>query len=189
MSTPSEVLEFWFGPPDQLPAARPEWFRKDAAFDALIDERFGALVDRALEGGIEGWLASPSASLARILVLDQFTRNRHRDTPRAFAGDALALAGARALVASGWHLGFGPLQRMFCYLPFEHSESLADQEESLRLFGPLRDEPLLPTVYDYAVRHHDIIRQFGRFPHRNEILGRVSSAAEREFLAQPGSRF
>ena len=187
--TPSDVLEFWFGAPDAPVAARAEWFRKDDAFDALIGQRFGALIDQALAGGIEGWMASPSGSLARIIVLDQFTRNVHRGTPRSFAGDPLALAGARALVANGWHLGFGALQRSFCYLPFEHSESLSDQDESLRLFGLLRDEPLTPTVYEYAVKHRDIIVRFGRFPHRNEILGRVSTPEELEFLTLPGSRF
>ena len=187
--TPSDVLEFWFGAPDAPVVARAEWFRKDDAFDALIGQRFVALIDQALAGGIEDWMASPSGSLARIIVLDQFTRNVHRGTPRSFAGDPLALAGARALVANGWHLGFSALQRSFCSLPFEPSESLSDQDESLRLFGLLRDEPLTPTVYEYAVKHRDIIVRFGRFPHRNEILGRVSTPEELEFLTLPGSRF
>lgn len=186
---PADVLEFWFGPPPGAPAARAEWFRKDDAFDALIRTRFGPLIESALAGELDNWAALSAGSLARILVLDQFTRNVHRDTPRAFAGDPLALAGARALVANGWHLGLPVLQRWFCYLPFEHSEALADQNESLRLFGLLREDPLTASAYDYAVRHREVIVRFGRFPHRNEILGRASSAEEIAFLQQPGSRF
>jgi len=186
---PREVLAFWFGPPTAEPVARAEWFRKDPAFDAQIGQRFGRLIESALEGGLDAWAASPSGSLARILVLDQFTRNVHRDTPRAFAGDARALEGARALVASGWHLGFTPVQRWFCYLPFEHSEALADQDESLRLFALLREDPVAGGAHEWALRHREVIERFGRFPHRNAILGRPSTEAELAFLSQPGSRF
>ncbi len=187
--TPAAVLAFWFGSPDAPAAVRPEWFRKDEAFDARIRMRFGALIDTALGGGIDDWQATPSGSLARIVVLDQFTRNVFRDTPRAFAGDPLALAGARALVARGWDLGFSGVQRWFTYLPYEHSEALADQDEALRLFALLRDDPLAGAAYDWAVRHRDVIVRFGRYPHRNAILGRVSTPDEIAFLQQPGSRF
>ena len=183
----AEVLAFWFGPID---AARDEWFRKDAAFDALIALRFGALIDAALGGELDAWASEPDSALARIVVLDQFTRNACRDTPRAFAGDAQALAAAQTLVASGQDQALTPLRRVFAYLPFEHAEDLATQNESLRLFAALA--AALPTMagYDaYAIKHHAVIARFGRFPHRNAILGRTSNIDERAFLAEPGSRF
>jgi uncharacterized protein (DUF924 family) len=183
-----EVLDFWFGA-DATP--RAEWFRKDAAFDAQIRERFGALVAQALAGALDGWTAAePRAALARILVLDQFTRNIFRDTPRAFAGDAQALIGARELVARGGDRALTPLQRVFAYLPFEHAEDAQMQCESLRLFAALlREDASMASFEDYARRHAEVIERFGRFPHRNEVLGRVSSADEAAFLQQPGSRF
>ncbi len=130
--------------------------------------------------------------LARILLLDQFTRNAFRDTPRAFAGDAQALALAESLVAAGRDKNLTPHQRWFAYLPFEHSESLLDQERSVALYSGLRREMQNETfdgVYDYALRHREIIARFGRFPHRNAILGRASTAEEIVFLGQPGSSF
>ena len=187
--TPTEVLRFWFG---ETPTAAPRdaWFRKDAAFDAAIRARFGATVDRALAGGLQDWAATPAGALARILVLDQFTRNTSRGTARAFAGDALALAAAEDLVADGRHLRLAPMQRWFAYLPFEHAEDLAVQQQSLQLFGALAAEhPALAEAQVWAVKHADVIRRFGRYPHRNALLGRVSTAAELDFLAQPGSSF
>ncbi len=187
--TAQAVLDFWFGAP---PATRPraEWFRKDAAFDAQIRQRFGSELNAALAGGLRDWETQPSSALARIVVLDQFTRNSFRDTPRAFAGDALALAGAQALVASGGHLMLAPLQRWFAYLPFEHAEDRAAQEQSLALFGALADEhPALADAREWAKKHADVVAQFGRYPHRNLVLGRVSTAAELAFLSQPGSSF
>jgi uncharacterized protein (DUF924 family) len=188
------VLDFWF-----LPAGtpghdefRPAWFRKDAAFDAAIHERFGALVDQALAGGLREWEADAAGSLARILLLDQFPRNLFRDTARAFAGDAQALELAQRLVAGGQDKNLPPIRRCFVFMPFEHSESLLDQERAVALFAGLRREaqtPAFESTYDYAVRHRDIIERFGRFPHRNAALGRVSTAAELDFLAQPGSGF
>ena len=130
--------------------------------------------------------------LARILLLDQFTRNIFRDTPRAFAGDAQALALAATLVAAGRDKNLAPCQRWFAYLPFEHSESLLDQERAVALFAGLRREMQNETfdgAYDYALRHREVITLFGRFPHRNAILGRTSTAEEIEFLKQPGSSF
>ena len=181
------VLDFWFGPGDD---ARPEWFRKDPTFDALIGQRFGDLIDAALAGGLDGWATSPRAALARIVVLDQFTRNVYRDTPRAFAGDALALAAARALVAHGWDRELPPRWRGFAYLPFEHAEDLAAQQDSLRLFGALAAEhPALADLLEWARKHADVIARFGRYPHRNAALGRPDRAAEPAFLAEPGSRF
>ena len=187
--TPAEVLSFWFGEPPAA-TARAEWFRKDAAFDASIHTRFGATIDQALAGGLQHWATTPAGALARILVLDQFTRNTLRGTARAFAGDALALAAARALVADGGHLRLEPLQRWFAYLPFEHAEDMAVQQESLQLFAALAAEhPALADAQVWAVKHAEVVQRFGRYPHRNALLGRVSTAAEQDFLAQPGSSF
>jgi uncharacterized protein (DUF924 family) len=183
----TDVLDFWFAGSAQ---ARGEWFRKDAAFDALIANRFGSLVERALSGGLATWAGEPDGALARVIVLDQFTRNIFRDTPRAFAGDALALAAARAVVARGDDLALLPLHRVFAYLPFEHAEDRATQHESLRLFAALTAaDPSLADFEDYARRHAEVIDRFGRFPHRNAPLGRQSTAEELQFLQQPGSRF
>ncbi|HNT39535.1 MAG TPA: DUF924 family protein [Rubrivivax sp.] len=182
-----EVLDFWFGAND---AARPEWFRKDPAFDDAIRRRFGAQVELALAGGLAEWQETPQGALAFIVLLDQFTRNIFRDTPRAFAGDALALAAARALVRDGGDRALSPRQRAFAYLPFEHAEDRALQAESMRLFGALAAaHPQMATSLEWAARHQVIIERFGRFPHRNLQLGRVSSEEERVFLQGPDSSF
>jgi uncharacterized protein (DUF924 family) len=179
-----DVLGFWFGSAaDDAP--RPQWFRKDEAFDALIRARFGAAVERALLGAWREWDATPDGALARVLLLDQFTRNAFRGTPRAFAGDALALDAARAMVTRGDDQTLPPLRRVFVYLPFEHAEDVAAQRESVRLFETLA----LGDYADYARRHAVIVERFGRFPHRNAVLGRKSTAEEIEFLKQPGSSF
>ncbi len=182
-----DVLDFWFGDADE---PRQEWFRKDPAFDDSIRSRFGALIESALAGTLDGWAASPDGALARLLVLDQFTRNVFRGTARAFAGDAQALAGARAMVAHGDDLHLPPLRRVFAYLPFEHSEDPAMQRESVRLFEALAAQrPALAGYVDYAHRHAEVIERFGRFPHRNAALGRASGADEAAWLALPGSGF
>jgi uncharacterized protein (DUF924 family) len=191
--TSQEVLDFWFGAPGSLEAGKPrrEWFVKQDAFDALVRARFGATIEQALAGGLREWDdEGPQGTLARILVLDQFTRNAHRDTPTAFAGDALALAAARRLVDSGADRQLAPLQRAFVYLPFEHAEDAYMQERAVELFGVLAAEhPGFEEMLDYAHRHRGVIARFGRFPHRNAILGRASTPDEAEFLRQPGSRF
>lgn len=196
MSTPARdaqaVLDFWFGTPQQLHhlLPRPEWFRKDAAFDAAIRDRFGTTIEAALRGDMDGWVARPLHAVAYILLLDQFTRNAFRDQPRMFAGDARALAAARALVAAGTDRQLPALMRQFVYLPFEHSEQLADQDESMRLFTALAaDDPRLADLPTWADKHRVIVARFGRFPHRNAILGRASTPEETEFLKQPGSGF
>ncbi|MDK9703406.1 MAG: DUF924 domain-containing protein [Sulfuritalea sp.] len=186
------VLDFWFLPPDHPAhgAFRPEWFRKDESFDAAIRERFGANVDAALRSARDD--GTDEALLARILLLDQFTRNIFRGTPRAFAGDAQAHKLAETLVAAGRDKNLAPCQRWFVYLPFEHKESLLDQERSVALFAGLRREmqnETFDSAYDYALRHRAVIERFGRFPHRNVILGRESTPGEIEFLKQPGSSF
>jgi uncharacterized protein (DUF924 family) len=136
------------------------------------------------------WQETPDGALALIVVLDQFARNIHRGDLRAFAGDTIALATARALVDTGADRALPPVRRVFVYLPFEHAEDLACQDEALRLFGALAAEsPEHADTLDYARRHRDIIARFGRFPHRNEVLGRPSTPDEEAFLAQPGSRF
>jgi uncharacterized protein (DUF924 family) len=193
--TPQDVLDFWFGAPGSPDDGQPRraWFVKKDAFDAAIRTRFGAVIDAALAGGLRDWdAAGPQGTLARILVLDQFTRNAHRGTPAAFAGDALALAAARDLVAQGADRTLPPLQRSFVYMPFEHAEDAAMQEKAVELFTALAAEHPAPNVedsLDYARRHQAVIARFGRFPHRNVILGRASTPEEAEFLRQPGARF
>jgi len=188
----SAVIDFWFLRPGHPGhgAYRPEWFRKDEAFDAAIRERFGTEVEAALNSTLGD--APDMAVLARILLLDQFTRNIHRGTPRAFAGDVQALSLATSLVGAGRDKNLSPWQRWFAYLPFEHSESLLDQERAVALFAALRREmqhEAFDSAYDYALRHREVIARFGRFPHRNAVLGRASTEAEISFLQQPGSSF
>jgi uncharacterized protein (DUF924 family) len=188
----TEVLDFWFGRPDEAHhlQTRPEWFRKDDAFDASIRERFGPLIDDALRGELAGWAAQPRSALAEVIVLDQFTRNTRRGTAGMFAGDARALAAARALVVGGADRTLPGVMRQFLYLPFEHSEDLTDQRESMRLFTQLgQDEPALADLAEWARKHEVIVERFGRFPHRNAALGRESTPEETEFLKQPGSGF
>ena len=191
-SDASDVLDFWFGAPGEAGhgAARELWFRKSEATDTEIAKRFAPLIEQALRGELAAWSAEPHGALAQIVLLDQFTRNTFRDTPRAFAGDSRALAAASAMVGTRQDEALLPVQRSFVYLPFEHSESTAMQTESLRLFTRLvAAAPELASTLDYAQRHHAIVARFGRFPHRNAQLGRQSTAEELGFLEQPGSRF
>ena len=189
MATPAAVLDFWCGAPPLH--TRTEWFKKSAAFDDEIRERFGALIEAALGGTLSpAWDADAQSRLARILLLDQFTRNIFRDTARAFAGDALALALTRSMIDAGDDRQLPPLQRWFVYLPLEHAEDLATQAQSVRLFRALADEDsALKGASDYAQRHFEVIERFGRFPHRNRALGRDSTAQELDYLQQPGSGF
>jgi uncharacterized protein (DUF924 family) len=188
-----DVLDFWFLPAgsEQHGQARPEWFRKDERFDEQVRARFGALIGQAVAGGLRDWdLEGPRGTLARIIVLDQFTRNAWRGTPRAFEGDALALAAARHLVHSGADRQLTPVERWFAYMPFEHAEDARTQEQSVELYTALAYEHAgFDDALDYAHRHRGVIARFGRFPHRNPILGRASTQEELEFLSQPGSRF
>ncbi len=182
-----KILTFWFGTPDPaLPVDyRPAWFEKNEAFDAEIRRDFGAAVERAIAGELDGMADDAGGALALLLLLDQFPRNLFRGTARAFAGDARARRIAARALARGDEAQLSPRHRAFLYLPFEHSESLADQERSVALFATLDD----PLSYDYAVRHRDVIARFGRFPHRNAALGRSSTPEEIEFLKTPGSSF
>ncbi|HEY0961286.1 MAG TPA: DUF924 family protein [Pseudomonadales bacterium] len=174
------VLKFWF---NEIPPQN--WWLKDPGFDAVIRERFGALHRSAHLGECWEWRKQPHGRLAEILVLDQFARNIYRDTPLAFASDAMALALAQEAIAGGHDTALAPLERAFLYMPFQHSESRIVQAESLRLFEALGE----PEQYDFAVRHKAIIDQFGRFPHRNEILCRQPTVEEEAFLKTPGSSF
>jgi uncharacterized protein (DUF924 family) len=175
-----EVLRFWFRELD--PAAR---FRKDAAVDAKMRERFLILYEVLAKWPASAALASPDRALATILVLDQFPRNLFRGSAQAFATDALAREVAGGAIAKGFDKSFGKEQRLFLYLPFEHSEDKADQVRSVELISSLGD----PDLADWAVRHKAVIDRFGRFPHRNAALGRVSTPEEEAFLKEPGSSF
>jgi uncharacterized protein (DUF924 family) len=183
--TAQDVLDFWFNQP---PA---NWFRKNADFDTEVRTRFGATIDVALGGGLHDWDEEGATGvLARLLVLDQFTRNAFRNTPASFAGDALALAAAVMLVDSGAHLSLTPQQRSFAYMPFEHAEDAAMQEKAIALFTALTTEDdSFADSLDFAHRHAKVIARFGRFPHRNSILGRTSTPEETAFLTEPGSGF
>ena len=185
------VLEFWFGAEDSASPGTPRdvWFRKDAAFDAEIRQRFGTAIAVAVAGGHGEWCATAEGALARVLVLDQFTRNVYRDTPAAFAGDARALATAQDAVERGLDRSLKPFGRWFLYMPFEHAEDSAAQQRSLALFGALAEDSGLAAPLEWAQKHADVIAQFGRYPHRNAILGRTSTPEEVAFLSQPGSRF
>ena len=184
---PSPVLDFWFSPSPG--GQRPEWFRKDPAFDEEIRRRFGDLHAAAARRELEEWRASPEAMLALVVVLDQFSRNLYRGDARAFAQDGHALECAHQAIARGDAEGLLPVHRQFLYLPLEHSEELAEQERCVELMRAL--DAFEPTrgVSEWAVKHRDIVARFGRFPHRNAALGRRSTPEEIEFLKQPGSGF
>jgi uncharacterized protein (DUF924 family) len=169
------VVQFW-------KAAGPErWFAKDDGFDRQFRERFLALHERAARGQLDDWLESATAALALILLLDQLPRNAFRGTPRMYATDQLGLHHANRAIARGYDRQVEPQLQPFFYLPLSHSESLADQERSVAL-----NERFGPEVSMHAVGHADIVRRFGRFPHRNAILGRPSSEAELAFLSEGG---
>ena len=187
---PADVLDFWFGTPGDpdYGKTRPLWFTKSDATDALIRERFGSTTEAALNGQINHWATTPRGTLASIIVLDQFTRNIYRGTPRSFAGDPQALRLASHLVDRGDDRSLTPVERWFAYMPFEHSEFLTDQQESVRLFTQLAQDGLQEPL-SWATKHFDVIKRFGRFPHRNAILGRESTPDEIEFLKEQGSRF
>lgn len=182
-----DVIAFWFNQPPQ------RWFRPDPAFDDEIRTRFGALHAEAAAGGLEDWTAAPRGALALILVLDQFSRNLYRNDARAFAQDERATRIARELVDSGRLRELSIVQRWFAIMPFMHAEDRELQRRGVALFEELvaeaPDDAMLKTALDYARQHAAIIERFGRFPHRNEVLGRASTPEEETFLAQPGSRF
>jgi uncharacterized protein (DUF924 family) len=171
-----DVLAFWFG------ADPKAWFEKNPAFDEEIRSRFLPLYESAARGELAAWRDEPASCLALVILLDQFPRNLFRGNARAFATDARAREAARVIVARGWDKSMTPEERTFAYLPFEHSEALEDQELSMRLFEGNPN-------FEWARKHWEIIRRFGRFPHRNAALGRASTPEEIAFLKEPGSNF
>lgn len=175
-----DVIGFWFG---ELGPA--QWYAQSDALDALIVARFGALHAAAAQCELFGWRTSPEGRLAEIIVLDQFSRNIFRGTPGAFAQDALALALAQEAVRAGADVPLPVVQRAFVYLPYMHSESARIHDVALTLF----DAPGLENNLDFERQHKAIIDRFGRYPHRNAVLGRTSTADELAFLATPGSSF
>lgn len=185
------MIDFWFGPPGSSADGkkRQEWFQKDPEFDRQIQTRFLWLYQQGVDGELNSWQETPRGCLALILLFDQFPRNMFRGQPQAFATDAQALGVAQGAIAQGFDQALPPVQRQFCYFPFEHSENLAHQHQAVELFAALKDHPETADCYDYALRHRAIIEQFGRFPHRNSILGRETTPAETKFLTQPGSSF
>jgi len=197
--TPQDVLEYWFGAAPDDPATAGAkaglWWGHSEATDAELRERFGAVHDDASAGRLDGWAATPEGRVALVVVLDQLSRNLHRGTARAFAQDSAARSLAVPAVEQGEDRTRPFFHRVFLYLPFEHGERIADQERCCRLFERLNaecPEPLrgaAKAYLQYARQHRDIVARFGRFPHRNAILGRPSSAEELRFLEQPGSAF
>ena len=182
MERVDEILKFWFGDGSD-PEQQRRWFGQDAAFDEACRAGFLADHERAAAGELDNWKEAPAGALALILLLDQFPRNMFRGAPRAFATDPKALATAKKATERGFDLALPPARRPFVYLPFQHSEDLDDQHESVRLFRKLAAEhPAMAGYVEYAEHHLETVRRFGRFPHRNAVLGRPSTPKEAEFI-------
>lgn len=186
MASIEEILSFWFGEEDGF---RETWFQGGENFDREIRERFGSDYERGAAGELDGWKSSPRGCLALILLLDQFPRNMFRDDARAFATDPRAHEAAKHALESGFDRRLRPIERVFVYLPFEHSEDLEDQRRSVELFRALGRDLDSDELLDYAIRHQRVIARFGRFPHRNEALGRSSTPEEEAFLGGPDAPF
>lgn len=197
--TPADILRFWFGeqPARALddPTLQRLWWAKQPEVDAAMRARFGAQVQAAADGALDGWAASPDGRLALVLLTDQFPRNIHRGTPAAFALDPLARRWALEGIEQGVFDALPPVQQVFAWLPLEHAEDAGLQARCVQGMRALRDRApaaqraAFDSFVDFAERHEAVIRRFGRFPHRNAILGRDSTAEERAFLATPGSSF
>ena len=190
------ILSFWFGTPNSAIYGRyrKAWFVKSRAFDEQIQQQFLADIENAAKGLYDAWQSEANSAVALLLLLDQFPRNVYRGTPQSFATDDKALKVAEHMVEAGMDKTLLPAYRFFVYVPFEHQEAIASQRQAVALFTQLIEEtPNIDEGFrrglDFAIRHQDAIARFGRFPHRNEILGRKSSAEELAFLQQPGSRF
>ena len=190
-SRAGEILDFWFGREGdpEYGQFRDEWFRKDPDFDARVTEQFADLYEEAAAGSLDGWHDDAASCLALVIVLDQFPRNMFRGDGRTHAEDDRALEASRYAVEHALDRELPAFQRMFLYMPFMHSESVEDQRRSVELFERLAGEEGAPDVVSYAVAHRDIVEQFGRFPHRNEILGRETTPEEAVFLTKEGSSF
>ncbi len=194
MSPVHDILRFWFGDPQSNDAGykqrRSLWFNKRDEIDQSIRDRYLKLHNQAVAGELDQWQYTPESCLALILLLDQFSRNMFRGDPKSFATDAKALAVAKQAIARGFDQAYTSVERLFVYLPLEHSESLDDQVQCVDLMHQLAiADSDLNDCYDYAIRHLKVIQVFGRFPHRNAVLGRDTTPAEAEFLKQPGSSF
>ncbi|MFC3125918.1 DUF924 family protein [Pseudoroseomonas globiformis] len=188
--TPADIISFWFA--DGLDQWRSAWFVRSESFDQEIADRFSAGLDPAGRGEFDDWANEPDGALALCILLDQFPRNLFRGTAKAFTFDQKAREIASLAISAKLDQSLPPTARVFLYLPFEHSESLADQDRSVALFETLREHPPHGEPggsVDYAWRHHDVIRRFGRFPHRNIVLGRHNTAEEEAYLAGPGAGF
>ena len=196
---PESVLDFWFGAPGSATgiAGRQNrlWFGKSPANDQAVIDRFAATLTAATAGHLDHWTYTPRGRLALVIVLDQFPHHIYRDRPQAFATDAQALGLTLAALATHEDRQLTPIERVFLYLPLEHAESLEIQERAVSLYAKLAHEaaaaerPLFDGFLDYARKHREVVARFGRFPHRNAILGRASTPDEIAFLKQPGSRF
>jgi uncharacterized protein (DUF924 family) len=175
-----DVLDFWFLPLDDPAHGKPRevWWKCPEEFDAEIRLRFGSALERAVTGAFDSWRQSPDGALAHIVLCDQFPRNMHRKTARAYSGDATALETARVALARFYPQAFNLTMRLFFYMPFQHSEALADQELGCALFAAFEDEETMT----HALEHRDVIRRFGRFPHRNDALGRPCTPDELDYL-------
>ncbi len=192
------ILSYWFadiGDGFDIGEQHKLWYTGGPAVDQAIERQFGPWVERALSGELFGWLATPSGTAALVILLDQFTRNIFRGDAKAFSGDAQARDIVKQALAEGLDKSLTPIQRSFFYLPLEHSESLADQQACIAQFEQLLAEvpdegrTSIQSSLDFAIKHRDIIAQFGRFPHRNEALGRDSTSEELAYLGAGGARF
>jgi uncharacterized protein (DUF924 family) len=196
LASPDDLLRVWFGEPGSSPfASSKKWFTKDEAFDRALREQFEETLDAAARGELDGWRASPREEVALVILLDQISRNIHRGTPRSFAQDELSRAVTLEMLAKGVDRTLGLAERYFVLMPLMHAEDVALQRRCVAEFEALLADTseearaMLTSAVDYAKKHAVIVERFGRFPHRNAILGRASTPEEIEFLGQPGSSF
>ncbi|EAZ88645.1 DUF924 family protein [Crocosphaera chwakensis] len=186
-----KILAFWFGKPEDKDYGKPRkfWFMKDDLIDQQIRSQFLSIYEQAVTEKLDEWKNTPFSCLALILVLDQLPRNMFRNSPQSFATDNHGLKIAQYAVSQHFDRQLLPVQRWFIYLPYEHSENLIHQQQAITLFSTLQDDPDSQSAIKFATRHYQIIKRFGRFPHRNKILGRISTPEEIDFLKKPGSSF
>ena len=178
--TKEDIINFWF---EEI--SPEQWFKKDKKFDAMLLERAGTTVIKALNGQLDRWSKTSTGSVSLVILLDQFTRNIFRDTPKAFSGDEMALVLSQKSINSKWFSELSMMYKQFLLMPMMHSEDISIQEKSLPLFKQHTNK----RTYEFAVKHRDIIAKFGRFPHRNQIINRPSTEEELIFLNQSGSSF